>query len=1052
MATFVLLLVTLAAQPLRAQWSQAEACPGWNNPTSFVVVDPNNTGRYYYSGQTGEKVSGNCGQAPVPRQGITGMNLTTSVTASNLLSATSGQSGYGCTFPGAYNSQASNYFAIYSTEAMGSNRPAIDTNGKDPNTYGGTNTGSGIKYYPLQYNSSPSAPEPRTNISKVIRVGDCGAGTKANALYYNMRVNSSNALLFIYYACVIEVPSGGPHGNTCDPAFIIRVCKKVGNTWKQVSPTNWLGTPSGAPSGYQCDTLCYMVPSTPSQSQPAGMPAAPSSLDCGPTTWGTVRIGENGWHLKGSWNGGVAYKEWTKVAINLASLMYQDVRIEVLMSDCCYSAHYAYAYVTGECRPMEIEGSGCPPGESTEVTTLTAPSGMKGYAWYTSEYGAANPAQRMFTDDEETESTKYFTFRMVRDTILEGEPGFDTAHIYKAKADDFRISYTPNLQHTQNIPVSTTDDDGNPIDSVGQLQTFRCSMKSAIDPNKPYWADLYVTVTNIKPTMDVDTSLVFCGGDVILANNSYVPGNQTLVNRDSTVWSFYNNSACLGTPDSVKTGTDTVWLRYPNGQEYGVRVRTNIDETQVSGDDAPAHNECYSEKTYKIKPLPLPKARMNVSEHVLCDDARTTITDMTTGATRREWIFRSEDDEDFTHFDTLRGSGAEHRDTTRSFTHAVEPIILWVTNDLTGRDTADWSSSNRIPCATRDTDTVAVFLHPNLLVVGDTIVCQGSRTDATVSVEGVDNCTYEWYTSPNGGTSIATGPNLQVVPYASTATYYVKVTSQPQGCVAWDSIHAYLVTPTLSMAPADGRICPGDQVHLFGGNADSYSWYATPADATLVGQEELAEVVVTPAGNTTYKLVGHGSNGCNADTLYKSVTVLPLPVPRVETEPGIVDTDEPTVVLHDRSQNSVGARWAFDDGTSAEGTSVTHTFNDATGVDSVFATLIPHNELGCEVSYRFGIPVNLYTAWLPNIFTPGSEDVNSRFRLYTINDYEYFHIYIFNRRGERVFESSNPTFEWDGTDPEGRVLPQGTYVYVCRYRKPGMFTLSEQKGTVTLLR
>ena len=31
-------------------------------------------------------------------------------------------------------------------------------------------------------------------------------------------------------------------------------------------------------------------------------------------------------------------------------------------------------------------------------------------------------------------------------------------------------------------------------------------------------------------------------------------------------------------------------------------------------------------------------------------------------------------------------------------------------------------------------------------------------------------------------------------------------------------------------------------------------------------------------------------------------------------------------------------------------------------------------------------------------------------------------------------------------------MPQGAYVYVCRYRKPGMNTLSELRGTVTLIR
>ena len=81
----------------------------------------------------------------------------------------------------------------------------------------------------------------------------------------------------------------------------------------------------------------------------------------------------------------------------------------------------------------------------------------------------------------------------------------------------------------------------------------------------------------------------------------------------------------------------------------------------------------------------------------------------------------------------------------------------------------------------------------------------------------------------------------------------------------------------------------------------------------------------------------------------------------------------------------------------------------------------------------------------------GSEDQNSTFRLFTINAYEFFHIYIYNRRGELVFDSDDPEFVWDGT-MDGKPCPQGTYVYVCRFRKPGTNNLAQLHGSVTLVR
>lgn len=1000
---------SVVAQPEGWDQSNDDVCPGWNNPMAFQQGVP---GHFFWNGQTGKKVSGS-GQTPDPLHGVTGMTSWGSLIAAGSLETTTLDAGSypscDAQFPQGFpNNRA---FALYNVTNGGSQF--------DPNT---NNRPSGpIRYVPTQFNTNDSLGI-NTQLTRSIRIGDACGGTNATALYYNMEVNSQNAMLFIYYACVIQAPG---HGTACDPAFIIRVMRQKSNgTWEQVSPTN---TP--APTGQQCDTLCYMVPSTPAQGQ-----SGTSTPSYG--GWGTVQLGQAGW--EGAWSyGAVVSKDWEKVSLNLSSLMYQNVRVEVLISDCCMTAHYAYAYVAGECRPMEIQSSGCPPGESTDVTTLTAPRGLQKYVWYASNYGYSNPTRLLYPGN----ANSYFTFRLVSDTINNGTTEADTAYRYRVKSEDFRVLYRP---HPEDPNASST-----PVDSIGERQTFCCTMTSALDPAKPFESNLYVNVTNTKPSMQIDT-LSLCGGDIKLRNRSEVPGNPSLVNGDSTIWTFYNNAECLGDPDTVMYG-DSIRIHYTDALPHGVLVRTNIDETLItSTEDRPAHNACYSEATYQIKPIQNPQARMSVSQRVLCDDGQTTLSDITSDdVTHRIWAFRRADapDDDMTLGDTLRGVGGENSTVTRSFTHAVEPIELTVFN---GKYYINPATVDTVWCNHIAHDTVAVFLHPDLEVTGDTIVCQGSRTDATVRALGVDGCTYQWYTTLYGSSSIATGANLQVVPYADVSTYYVKVTS-PQGCVAWDSIHAYLVRPSLTMRPEDGRICPGDTVRLFGADADHFTWTASPEDPSLVGQDSNASIKVLPQETTIYTMVGHGSNDCDASPLTKTVTVIPMPVPRVETDPAIVDTDDPTVTLRDVSKNSVGSSWLFADGTTVEGAEVTHTFDEAIGTDSVRVVLTTRNELGCSVDYRFGILVNLYTAWVPNIFTPGSDDGNATFRLYTINKYEYFHIYIYNRRGEVVFESDNPDFEWDGTC-DGRPVPQGAYVYICRYRKPGMNTLADLRGTVTLIR
>ncbi len=967
------------AQCDQSPWNQSCACPGWNNPNNFNT----NSSNFYYRGELGDKLSNTNGQFNV-MTGATGMSWTGTL----LTPAQMPNAGGGCT--GSSNGLIPNHdkqFAIMSTTSQTTSHPV----NRDPNT------GDHLRFVPDHFNTSDTTPGAiNTTLSRSIRIGDdCynSGNDGAAALYYNMYVTTENALMFIYYACVIQKPG---HGTSNDPAFIIRVMKQnASGAWVQIS-----------------DTLAYMVSSTP----------ATGTTDDG--THGSVNplpdFNQNGWHQIGSGYSAIVYKDWVKVALNLSNLLYEHVRIEVMIGDCAWNAHFGYAYVAGECREMTINTEGCPPGRSTDVATLVAPRGMNLYQWSASNMGKSDPVTRLNPGGDDD----WFTFRDVTTPLTEAQGGY----IYNAQANDFKVRYDPRAVR-QFVA----------IDSTGKRQTFRCRMTSALDPAKPFTSDLYVSVDNTKPTMEID-SMSFCDGNVRLWNRSYVPGDPTLVVDSNTSWTLYNNPGCLGTPITTLRG-DSVDYNFGDTSVHGLIVRTVTTDA-----------ECYSEALYTVKPRITPRPGMSISQRVLCDADETTVTDTTSNSYYREWYIVNEASpttDSTALVDTLRGYGNNNISFTQPFTHSIEPIGLMVRNGLWYLN--PYNTADTIWCSAITYDTVAVFVHPELEVTGDTIVCQGSQTDAMVRAVGVDGCTYEWsrtYGSITGG--IPSGARLQVTPYADTSVYYVRVTS-PEGCVAWDSIHAYLVRPQLAMYPDDGVICPGDTVILTGSAADHYSWSASPADPSLNGQQGEAVVHVTPAATTTYTMIGHGTNDCDASPLTKTVTVRPLPVPRITTSPSFVDPDDPTVVIRDISPNGVTSQWTFDDGSTQTGREVTHTFKNAVGNDSVYVDLTAANVLNCEASRRFGIPVILYTAWFPTIFTPGSEDENAKFRLYSVNSYEHFHIYIYDRHGMLMFESDSPDFEWDGTH-NGQPCPQGAYVYMCNYRKPLANTLSTKSGSVTLIR
>ena len=496
----VLFIMPTCQAAAQGSWSQTTACPGWNNPNNFTAGNSN----YYYSGQSGTKN----GQAPNVLTGNTGVDWNGSTyTAAQM--ATAAGTTYSCNAGLPSNDKL---FAIMTPLSQATGHPA----NRDPNT------GDTLPFVPDQFNTyDADNPVFTTNLTSSIRIGD-GCGGSAAMLRYNMTVTPDNAMLYIYYALVFEAPN---HQDGKNPVFIIRVMRQnAANQWVQIS-----------------DTLAYAVSSTPV------------------SEGGTVVIGQDGWHAYGSGYSAIYFKEWTKTAINLSNLMYENVRIEVIATDCQYSAHYGYAYICGECGPATLSSSGCPTPRDTNVTTLQAPRDMVSYVWYASEQGEL-PAG--------AEDNPLYTWRQ----LTPDDSTATTMQNYNVKVDDFRVVRRA---------------DGTAIDSMGSRQTFRCKLVSALDPSKPFNTYFYITVQNNKPVMVVDTVMVN-DSTVRFKNHSYVPGNPTLVQLDSTQWYFYDNASGVGTPIAVMVG-DSVDYTIAGLPALSVVVRSITNDSS-----------CYSEALYTV--------------------------------------------------------------------------------------------------------------------------------------------------------------------------------------------------------------------------------------------------------------------------------------------------------------------------------------------------------------------------------------------------------------------------------------------------------------------
>lgn len=87
---------------------------------------------------------------------------------------------------------------------------------------------------------------------------------------------------------------------------------------------------------------------------------------------------------------------------------------------------------------------------------------------------------------------------------------------------------------------------------------------------------------------------------------------------------------------------------------------------------------------------------------------------------------------------------------------------------------------------------------------------------------------------------------------------------------------------------------------------------------------------------------------------------------------------------------------------------------------------------------------------IPNSFTPDNNGTNDIFKPVITQDVFDYSFIIFNRYGQKVFETNDHTKGWDGTW-KGMNQPMNSYVYYIRF-KPRTGFVSENTGTVLLLR
>lgn len=274
------------------------------------------------------------------------------------------------------------------------------------------------------------------------------------------------------------------------------------------------------------------------------------------------------------------------------------------------------------------------------------------------------------------------------------------------------------------------------------------------------------------------------------------------------------------------------------------------------------------------------------------------------------------------------------------------------------------------------------------------------------------------------------------------------------GCKSEKIVKTYTKKPSFFVEPDTIKGCPPVETKLTITTDDlidevSYIWDAGNGQT---GKGESIEAEYNDDGKYYDLIIFANSSvtGC-VDTLLLPGKVFVYPVPRANFSPSpeVAYITDPEIKFNNLSEGADIFEWDFGDLTPLSSEeSPQHRF-PGMGVYNV--SLLAGNEYGCYDFAGREVKVSVEKIYPPNAFSPNAlKEVDREFRLHHPGIEEKgYHLFIFSRWGEIIFESLSPLKGWDGKLQNGQNAESGVYVWVLEYFDfLGKF--HKQQGTVTL--
>lgn len=306
--------------------------------------------------------------------------------------------------------------------------------------------------------------------------------------------------------------------------------------------------------------------------------------------------------------------------------------------------------------------------------------------------------------------------------------------------------------------------------------------------------------------------------------------------------------------------------------------------------------------------------------------------------------------------------------------------------------------------------------------------CGSSTGTATATVSGgTGSYTYAW--NPSGqttptATGLAAGTYTVTITDLNTCTI-IKTVSVGSSNALTTSITNTATACTINNGTA--TVTP-----LNGTAPYTYLWNNGQTTPTATG-----------LGTGTYTVTTTDANGCNA-TATTTITVTPGPVASAVANPG-------TIILGNQTQlnASGGTTYSW---SPATGLSCTNCSNPvATPTETTDYCVLVTDGNGCTDSTCLTIQVEIPCdeLFVPSAFSPNNDGHNELVCIRG-NCIQTFNFAIYNRWGEKVFETNDQKMCWDGTY-KGQLENTAVFIYSLNVMLVSGEKIS-RKGNISLIR